>query len=999
MKRMLINATQEEEMRVALVDGQKIYDIDIEAAGHEQKKANIYKGVITRVEPSLEAAFVDYGGDRHGFLPLKEIAPEYRQQSSGNGRCNMRDAIKEGQEVIVQIEKEERGLKGAALTTYISLAGSYIVLMPNNPKAGGISHRIEGEERTELKQALDSLVIPQGMGVIVRTAGVGKSSEELNWDLKILIKHWNMIKEAAATRKAPFLIHQESNIVLRAIRDYLRQDIGEILIDNKEVYNQVLKQINIVRPEFASKVKMFDGDAPLFSHFQIESQIESAYHREVKLPSGGSIVIDPTEALTSIDVNSAKATKGDDIEETALQTNIEAAEEIARQLRLRDIGGLIVIDFIDMTPLKNQREIENRMKEAVRQDRARIQFARISRFGLLEMSRQRIRPSLGESTSHVCPRCCGQGTIRDSGSLALSILRIIEEEAMKENSANVCARVPVEVAAFLMNEKRRSLDGIEKRHNVHIYIIPDENFDTPHYEITRIRQGDIDNVHTFELMRRNTNSSNIPAPSNFPAAREDRTLTATRTDRTVPAVDINSLNEEIRPVKTTRNKAPISTDDNAKSVSLFKRMMNSIVGLFKVEDTNTNSTGTALSKRNPTTDGSRRRTAQSRATKLRDAQGRKGIRNQSTNKLQNNNVELELENKNTNKRTKNGSQNRNAKRQVIQEEVINQELLNRPVIEETIEVKEPKRKGRNNKRNNSEELLSPLDNVANENGQVNDIAASSSEKRRDRKQKRNNIEAESARKERKPRRERKGIAENADTVVATEAKIAEFVYEVPEKIGCINNVTFETVAMTEPESCDLPQVSPSADFTPETIFPIAGKAAGFAAMSQITSVDMTEPESCDLPQVEASVAQENTEDVFSDSGFAGFSSINNLSHCEMTEPKTQEKTKAPRQPRKKVRKEAVSTQKAAEDVVVETTKPTEEETATYTTNLADNTTDQNISSAQDVMFSNESSSQEALVNANSNNSDNSTTVSEASKIETATEHETLDENKITQEQK
>ncbi len=489
MKRMLINATQLEEVRVALVDGQKLYDLDIESPQHANKKANIYKGTITRIEPSLEAAFVDYGVDRHGFLPIKEIAREYYPQGTNfSDHNNLKNLLREGQEVIVQIEKEERGQKGAALTTYISLAGSYLVLMPNNPRAGGISRRIEGEERAELKQALQGVNIPHGMGVIVRTAGVGKSSEELEWDLSILVKLWEMIKGAASSRKAPFLIHQESSIALRAIRDYLRPDIGEILVDDKGVYDQICHHIELVRPEFLSKVRLYTGDIPLFSKFQIESQIESAYQREVRLPSGGAIVIDPTEALTSIDVNSAKATKGGDIEETALQTNIEAAEEIARQLRLRDIGGLIVIDFIDMTPLKHQREIENRMREAVRQDRARIQFSRISRFGLLEMSRQRLRPSLEESSAHVCPMCQGQGTVRDTSSLALSVLRLVEEEAHK-NTGDVFAIAPVEVATFILNEKRRRVAEIEKLNKIKVFIIPDQHMMPSQFEVQRLIGG------------------------------------------------------------------------------------------------------------------------------------------------------------------------------------------------------------------------------------------------------------------------------------------------------------------------------------------------------------------------------------------------------------------------------------------------------------------------------------------------------------------------------
>lgn len=500
MKRMLINATQEEELRVALVDGQKIYDLDIETPGHEQKKANIYKGKITRIEPSLEAAFVDYGAERHGFLPLKEIAREYFPADyTFHGRPNIKEVVKEGIEVIVQIDKEERGNKGAALTTFISLAGSYLVLMPNNPRAGGISRRIEGDERTELKEAMSGLDVPAGMGLIVRTAGVGKSQEELEWDLNVLLKHWSAIKQAADSRPAPFLIHQESNVIVRAIRDYLRRDIGEILIDSDIVFERAKQHIELVRPDFLNRVKLYKSEIPLFTHFQIESQIESAFQREVRLPSGGSIVIDPTEALTSIDINSSRATKGGDIEETALQTNLEAADEIARQLRLRDLGGLIVIDFIDMTPVRHQREVENRLRDAVRQDRARIQLGRISRFGLMEMSRQRLRPSLNESTTHVCPRCSGQGFIRDNESLALSILRLIEEEALKDNTQQVIAQVPVDVAAFLLNEKRQAVLKLEQRHNVQILVIPNSRLETPHFEVSRTRVGEETDALSYEL--------------------------------------------------------------------------------------------------------------------------------------------------------------------------------------------------------------------------------------------------------------------------------------------------------------------------------------------------------------------------------------------------------------------------------------------------------------------------------------------------------------------
>ena len=503
MKRMLINATQKEELRVALVDGQRLFDLDIESPGHESKKANIYKGRITRIEPSLEAAFVDYGAERHGFLPLKEIAREYFPEGyTYQGRPSIKEVLKEGQEVIVQVEKEERGSKGAALTTFISLAGSYLVLMPNNPRAGGISRRIEGDERTELKTALSSLELPQGMGLIVRTAGVGKNGEELEWDLNVLLNHWAAIKQASDSNPAPFLIHQESNVIVRAIRDYLRRDIGEILIDSNTIYERALDHIRLVRPDFVNRVKKYEGEVPLFSHFQIESQIESAFQREVRLPSGGSIVIDPTEALTSIDINSARATKGGDIEETALNTNLEAADEIARQLRLRDLGGLVVIDFIDMTPVRHQREVENRLRDAVRLDRARVQIGRISRFGLLEMSRQRLSPSLAEASHHICPRCSGTGVVRDNESLALSVLRLIEEEALKDNTAQVLAVVPVSIASYLLNEKRRSINHIERIQEVRITIVPNSDMETPHFEVVRVREGEEHEILSYLIPRK-----------------------------------------------------------------------------------------------------------------------------------------------------------------------------------------------------------------------------------------------------------------------------------------------------------------------------------------------------------------------------------------------------------------------------------------------------------------------------------------------------------------
>ncbi|MGW8228702.1 MAG: ribonuclease E [Gammaproteobacteria bacterium] len=491
MKRMLFNATQPEELRVALVDGQRLYDLDLETTHRESKKANIYKGKITRIEPSLEAAFVDYGAERHGFLPLKEISRNYfKPEADTSGRINIKDVLTEGQELVVQVAKEERGNKGAALTTFISLAGRYSVLMPNNPRAGGVSRRIEGEERSEARDALSELEIPADMGMIIRTAGVGKSVEELQWDLDYLLNLWKSIEDASQERPAPFLIYQESSLITRTIRDYFRNDINEIIIDAKPVYDQAREFMTQVMPHNIDKIKLYQDPVPLFTRYQIESQIESAFQREVRLPSGGSLVIDHTEALVSIDINSARATKGGDIEETALNTNLEAADEIARQLRLRDLGGLIVIDFIDMTPARNQREVENRLRDALKVDRARVQIGRISRFGLLEMSRQRLRPSLGESIHLPCPRCSGQGTIRGIESIALSILRVIEEEAMKEKTARVVAQVPVDVATFLLNEKREILSDIEKRQKVSLLLIPNTALETPHYDVERIRAGE-----------------------------------------------------------------------------------------------------------------------------------------------------------------------------------------------------------------------------------------------------------------------------------------------------------------------------------------------------------------------------------------------------------------------------------------------------------------------------------------------------------------------------
>ncbi|WP_143326270.1 Rne/Rng family ribonuclease, partial [Vandammella animalimorsus] len=490
MKRMLINATQAEERRLAIVDGQKLLDYEIEIEGREQRKGNIYKAVVTRIEPSLEACFVDYGEERHGFLPFKEISRQYFAEGVAVSQARINDVIREGQELLVQVEKEERGNKGAALTTFISLAGRYVVLMPNNPRGGGVSRRIEGSERSELKEAMDQLEYPKGMSIIARTAGIGRSAEELQWDLNFLLKVWSAIEEAADGLRKPELIYQESSLVIRAMRDYFHNDIGEILIDTDDIYEQARQFMGYVMPENAARVKRYRDPAALFSRFQIEHQIESAYARTVQLPSGGAIVIDQTEALVAIDVNSARAIKGGDIEETATRTNLEAADEVARQMRLRDLGGLVVIDFIDMEDSKNRREVENRLREALRQDRARVQFGAISKFGLLEMSRQRLKPALSEGSSIPCPRCGGTGHVRDIESSALQILRVIQEESMKDNTAAVHCQVPVEVASFLLNEKRTEVTKIEIQQRVNVQIVANKTLETPNYRLERLKVDD-----------------------------------------------------------------------------------------------------------------------------------------------------------------------------------------------------------------------------------------------------------------------------------------------------------------------------------------------------------------------------------------------------------------------------------------------------------------------------------------------------------------------------
>ncbi len=583
MNRMLINATQEEELRVALVSGQTLYDLDIERPGREQKKANIYKGRVSRVEPSLEAAFIEYGAERHGFLPFKEISPEYsRSGQSGD----LKDSIKVGRELMVQVEKEERGNKGAALTTYISLPGCYLVLMPNNPGAGGISRRIEGDERAGMRELLSALAIPEGMGLIVRTAGVDRSTEELQWDMNVLLNLWESIKKAYQSRPAPFLIHQESDVVMRAIRDYLRKDIGEILVDSQEIFNKAKQHIELMRPDFTNRIKPYKDTIPLFSRFQIEHQIESAFQRKVVLPSGSTIVIDHTEALVAIDINSGRATKGGDIEETAFNTNLEAADEIARQLRIRDLGGLIVIDFIDMSSVRNQREVENRLREALKMDRARIQVGRISRFGLLEMSRQRLRPSLGEASEANCPRCNGQGKIRGVESLALSIMRMIEEDALKDKTKQIRAQLPVEVATYLLNEKRKALAQIEQRNNTTILIIPNQHLETPNYKITRFRTDEIaddgSEVSSYTLvedpmLEAAAQTPATPTSTEGPAVKQIAPATATAQtkekakpgflSRLMDSLFHKAKTEEGRKIPPKSTVAPIRNNTNRNATS------------------------------------------------------------------------------------------------------------------------------------------------------------------------------------------------------------------------------------------------------------------------------------------------------------------------------------------------------------------------------------------------------------------------------------------------
>ena len=568
MKRMLFNATHQEELRVAIVDGQKLIDLDIETAGREQRKGNIYKGVITRIEPGLEACFVSYGEERHGFLPFKEVARSYFKEGVDVRTARIQDALAEGQELIIQVEKEKRGNKGAALTTFISLAGRYLVLMPNNPRGGGVSRRVEGEDRQELRETMDQLDLPQGMSIIARTAGIGRSVEELQWDLSYLLQLWSAIDGAAKENKAPILIYLESSLVIRAIRDYYSPEIGEILIDTDDIYEQATAFMSVVMPDNVQRVKMYRDDIPLFSRFQIEHQIETAYSRTVQLPSGGSVVIDHTEALVAVDVNSARSTRGADIEETAMRTNMEAADEVARQLRLRDLGGLIVIDFIDMEDNKNQRAVEQRLRDALHFDRARVQMGKISRFGLMELSRQRLRPALNEGSHITCPRCNGTGVIRDAESSALHVLRLLQEEAMKEGTAALHAQVPVEVATFLLNEKRHDISKIESRLKVNLVLIPNKNLETPHHHIERLRHDDPrleDNKTSFELVSQpETPTTWTPNRAQEAKPRPEALVKSIAHSQPAP-----------RHVEPTPAAAPAATSEG---IGLFKRLISWFTG-------------------------------------------------------------------------------------------------------------------------------------------------------------------------------------------------------------------------------------------------------------------------------------------------------------------------------------------------------------------------------------------------------------------------------------
>ncbi len=824
MKRMLINATQPEELRVALVDGQWLYDLDIENRNREQKKSNIYKGRITRVEPSLEAAFVDYGAERHGFLPLKEISREYFTKNPGDadGRIKIKDVLKEGTEVIVQIDKEERGNKGAALTTFISLAGRYLVLMPNNPRAGGISRRIEGEDRAELKDALGEVEVPNGMGVIIRTAGVGRSSEELQWDLNYLLQLWDSIASAAKSSPAPAFLFQESNVIIRAIRDYLRQDVGEVIVDNKEAYDLAAGFIQQVMPNYRSKVKLYQDDIPLFNRYQIESQIETAFQREVKLPSGGSIVIDATEALVAIDINSSRATKGGDIEETALQTNLEAADEIARQLRLRDMGGLIVIDFIDMQPVRNQREVENRVRDALMMDRARVQIGRISRFGLMEMSRQRLRPSLGETHSKICPRCDGVGSIRGTRSLALSILRLVEDEAQKERSAEIRAICPVSVATYLLNEKRKTISSIEARNNTRVVIVPSAELMTPHFEVQRLRDDDEGTLETSYKIVAHTDESR--------ADEED-----------FKAKPLNTPKPLVQPSSPSQ-PAP----EAPKKPGMFARLFSSIGNIFSSEKSEDNKNkrehkrdSRRNSGRNSRRDGRNNRRDRGDRKEDREILDNLEHRSASEPKQQREQEKRDLPARDSNNESRRSRNNRDQQRELVREQPIGEDDQRPPKNRN-------QRQDRDNRRvNNREEasLTTELPQESNESLEDSDDQRPSKRPagRRTRTQQRRRTRNDSASpvtdlEESFTTSEPKVLSESAQLAQQISAAIAEHAQQKPQEINPQEVSSFdirEQTADLENTTIQKPIESTNSQKQPET---------HVAQTQHTSSVEHTEPE-------------------------------------------------------------------------------------------------------------------------------------------------------------
>ncbi|MEO9275262.1 ribonuclease E [Marinomonas sp. 5E14-1] len=842
---MLINATQQEELRVALVDGQRLYDLDIESGSREQKKSNIYKGRITRIEPSLEAAFVDFGAERHGFLPLKEISKTYfSKKSNHEGRVNIKDVLSEGQEVIVQVDKEERGNKGAALTTFVSLAGRYLVLMPNNPRAGGISRRIDGDDRSHLKEAMSGLNTPENGGLIVRTAGVGRSTEELQWDLDYLDTLWNSITKAASEKPAPFLIYQESNIVIRAIRDYLREDIGEVLIDEKDAYQDAINFVMQVMPHFKSRIKMYTDTTPLFNRFQIESQIETAFQREVRLPSGGSIVIDPTEALVSIDINSARATKGGDIEETALQTNLEAADEIARQLRLRDIGGLVVIDFIDMTPVRNQKEVENRMKNALEADRARVQIGRISRFGLLEMSRQRLRPSLGETSGIVCPRCNGQGFIRDVESLALSVLRLIEEECSKERTSQIRAVLPVSVATFLLNEKRTNIAKIEKRNSVHIILVPNPHMETPHFEVERIRDDST-------VISQNDNSYTLVETPEQPPYEPRQTSENVRPQAAVTSIAPKSP----APAHTETSAATQSSAPKAKKPGLVARILTALFGDSSSKQSPKQKSKTSSPKSNTTTFSSQNDRTSSKTTGNRSNRNKRNVKHQNSDRdntteksqsrstRQSRREQAEAATKGNNRRN-----NRNNKQDNLDSKVEKQESAVKtprqpPKAKEVPEVKERKRDRNDNRRRSGklkDEALEAAKLQEQEDAALVEAATNTlteNNESTDEPQRR----SRRSRRSRRPQKDEANTQETTENVIEKVEKEVENVMPALESTPVVEAKAAVASEKTVEESTPEPEAKPQAKATKPKM----------SVKAQMSKVEATQKDSEDAIKTEA----------------------------------------------------------------------------------------------------------------------------------------------------